>query len=324
MPRWPRKRIFQTVLKVAIFIVSIQMILMIVFSSKRLPDQQSGSQRKNGAPQRVWPAMKKRIPLNYKEAVKLYNAAWALRNKRPKDCVKPVFSKHDLPRVALASYPGSGNTWVRHLVQQATGIVTGSEYLDMGLSSAGMIGEGYNGSNAIMIKTHEFGADKRKGFDKAVLIIRNPYDAMMSEFHRRQGGHLGHAKSKHFTDGTTWPEYIRFEAKRWLMFNLDWLHLFEKPLMVLAYSDLLKNTHDTVVRLTKFLNISVTEERIQCVLENSQGKFQRYARKVIDFDPYNKSMRRKIDAYLNITNIALNVRKAELDARHSFDGVQTL
>ena len=37
------------------------------------------------------------------------------------DCLPLRFSKHPLPRVALASFPGSGNTWVRHLVQQATG-----------------------------------------------------------------------------------------------------------------------------------------------------------------------------------------------------------
>ncbi len=35
--------------------------------------------------------------------------------------------KHRLV-VALASFPGSGNTWLRYLVQQATGVMTGSVY----------------------------------------------------------------------------------------------------------------------------------------------------------------------------------------------------
>ena len=30
--------------------------------------------------------------------------------------------------VGLISYPGSGNTWVRHLLQMATGILTGTIY----------------------------------------------------------------------------------------------------------------------------------------------------------------------------------------------------
>ena len=38
-----------------------------------------------------------------------------------KDCTKLGFSKTPLPLTALASYPGSGNTWLRHLIQQGTG-----------------------------------------------------------------------------------------------------------------------------------------------------------------------------------------------------------
>ena len=37
------------------------------------------------------------------------------------DCRKVQFSAMKLPRTYLASFPGSGNTWVRHLLQQATG-----------------------------------------------------------------------------------------------------------------------------------------------------------------------------------------------------------
>ena len=40
---------------------------------------------------------------------------------RSKSCRAVGFSKTALPRTALASFPGSGNTWVRHLLQQATG-----------------------------------------------------------------------------------------------------------------------------------------------------------------------------------------------------------
>ena len=34
------------------------------------------------------------------------------------------------PLIALASFPGSGNTWVRYLIERATGIYTGSYYDD--------------------------------------------------------------------------------------------------------------------------------------------------------------------------------------------------
>ena len=41
--------------------------------------------------------------------------------KKIKDCRPLGYSKTSLPLTALASFPGSGNTWVRHLLQQATG-----------------------------------------------------------------------------------------------------------------------------------------------------------------------------------------------------------
>jgi hypothetical protein len=43
--------------------------------------------------------------------------------------------------VALASFPGSGNTWVRYLLQQATGILTGSVYKDYALLKNGFPAE---------------------------------------------------------------------------------------------------------------------------------------------------------------------------------------
>jgi hypothetical protein len=42
--------------------------------------------------------------------------------------------------IALASFPGSGNTWLRYLLQQATGIYTGSVYKDYGLLKSGFPG----------------------------------------------------------------------------------------------------------------------------------------------------------------------------------------
>lgn len=42
--------------------------------------------------------------------------------------------------IALASYPGSGNTWLRYLLQQATGIITGSIYLAPRLLANGFPG----------------------------------------------------------------------------------------------------------------------------------------------------------------------------------------
>lgn len=45
--------------------------------------------------------------------------------------------------IALASFPGAGNTWARHLIELATGFYTGSYYFDGSLYNKGEeMGEG--------------------------------------------------------------------------------------------------------------------------------------------------------------------------------------
>ena len=60
-----------------------------------------------------------------------------------------------LPRRALASFPGSGNTWLRFLIEGATGIYTGSVYAQPGLEN-GYRGEGrpFDDGSTILQKTH--------------------------------------------------------------------------------------------------------------------------------------------------------------------------
>ena len=51
----------------------------------------------------------------------------------------------------LMSYPGSGNTWLRYLLQQATGIVTGSVYMDGALKKGGFPGENMQNNLVVQI-----------------------------------------------------------------------------------------------------------------------------------------------------------------------------
>lgn len=39
--------------------------------------------------------------------------------------------------MALSSFPGAGNTWLRHLIELATGFYTGSYYFDGSLYNKG-------------------------------------------------------------------------------------------------------------------------------------------------------------------------------------------
>lgn len=65
------------------------------------------------------------------------------------------------PATALASFPGAGNTWVRLLVQQMTGVWTGSIYSDGDLRANGFPAELKSGDRVMVVKTHEWGPHTR-------------------------------------------------------------------------------------------------------------------------------------------------------------------
>ena len=121
--------------------------------------------------------------------------------------------RNENPITALVSFHGSGNTWVRHLLEQATGIFTGSVYCDAALRKY-FPGESVVSGSVLVVKTHR--GDSRalpkqlqialgqEMFDRAIVVVRDPYDALLSEANRRWNsklsvnGHVGLADQTAF------------------------------------------------------------------------------------------------------------------------------
>ena len=111
--------------------------------------------------------------------------------------------------IALTSFPGSGNTWVRGLLQQVTGFCTGSLSCDPDLRRHGFVGESITSGSVLVVKTHKpsFYATKSGKssniFQQAVYIIRNPFDAIIAERNLQLSNgysprHVNSAGSKNF------------------------------------------------------------------------------------------------------------------------------
>ena len=99
--------------------------------------------------------------------------------------------RHSLQTRALVSYPGSGNSWTRYLLEAATGVFTGSFYRNKGIIKAGLYGEArdYRDGSTLLQKTHhnmkqsklEWRQKQIRQFGgRGVLVIRNPYKAIIS------------------------------------------------------------------------------------------------------------------------------------------------
>ncbi len=60
------------------------------------------------------------------------------------------------------------------------GVMTGSVYKDFTLMKNGFPGESITNGSVIAIKTHEFGAGAIAGFDRAILLIRDPFASLQA------------------------------------------------------------------------------------------------------------------------------------------------
>ena len=107
--------------------------------------------------------------------------------------------------VALASPEGSGNTWLRELLETATGVCTGFCCCDPELRVLGFPGEGITSGSVLVVKTHIgspqwFGAKKvlqwEGSYGSAVFLVRNPARALIAEWNRRATNNLKRERHK--------------------------------------------------------------------------------------------------------------------------------
>ncbi|NXI65959.1 WSCD2 protein, partial [Anseranas semipalmata] len=210
--------------------------------------------------------------------------------------------------VALASFPGAGNTWARHLIELATGFYTGSYYFDGSLYNKGFKGERdhWRSGRTICIKTHESGQKEIESFDSAILLIRNPYKALMAEFNRKYGGHIGFAAHAHWK-GKEWPEFVANYAPWWATHTLDWLH-YGKKVLVVHFEDLKRDLFVQLKRMVGLLGIAACEDRLLCVEGQKDGNFKRSGLRKLEYDPYTPEMRKMISGYIKTVDTALKLR----------------
>ena len=121
-----------------------------------------------------------------KKPVNITNDGNVVMPKHFQKCKSMSFQKNR-KTVALLSFPGSGNSWVRQLLETTTGIYTGTyQDCDVSYIYKGMIGEGVYTDNVIAVKIHFPHIDGQKWFynHNIIYVVRNPYDTILAEWNR--------------------------------------------------------------------------------------------------------------------------------------------
>ncbi|CAH0480304.1 unnamed protein product [Peronospora belbahrii] len=172
-------------------------------------------------------------------------------------------------RVAIVSYPRCGNSLMRGLLEKVTGVYTGCDTrpdrsLSKELHQYGMKGEGIVDDSVWFVKTHfpERIGYKEFSVKKAILVVRNPWDAIDSYFNmiltNSHNKSLHESQYKRFAD--RWDGLLRNEIDVWMKFHRYWTTKVDIPIIVVRYEDLIMHREETLRRVFMFLTDLTTLE----------------------------------------------------------------
>lgn len=156
-------------------------------------------------------------------------------------------------RTALASFQRSGNTWLRRLLEDATGMPTGTIYERD--KTSGLLDRG------LVIKTHVMDSHR---YSRALHLIRNPFDCIESyRFWKRDCANGG---------GVEWNDFVPVQIGRWVKHTRHWMNV-DYDVFRLRYEDLHADTAGRLAGVLDWLGCQVPDTRIteaveHCRIEN--------------------------------------------------------
>ncbi|WP_374239044.1 sulfotransferase domain-containing protein [Thiocapsa sp. N5-Cardenillas] len=168
---------------------------------------------------------------------------------------------------ALASFPRSGNTLLRHLLFHAAHLH--SRYILNPESDPSHLAAAIpqlESPNAPLIKTHSLDASH---FDSVIHLVRNPAHAIAS--------YLDYCKAFNIPSLPR-PTFIRQEAALWSRHTSFWSNLNPPlPYLRIQFQTLASNPAPTLRRISSFLQLNLSESAIasalsQCSLPALQAK----------------------------------------------------
>ncbi|XP_050700470.1 WSC domain-containing protein 1-like [Eriocheir sinensis] len=212
-----------------------------------------------------------------------------------------------LTPVLLVSLPCSGSTWLRYMLEGATGLFTGSAYNDPLLHSGGFLGEGVpiTPHTTLLHRTHgatimPFSHDIYARYQSVdpdlptVLLIRDPARAIISFWKLNNlvgmNKHVEEIPESRF-EGEDFRDFVAEATLLWEELAVDRLLWAVKPLFVLHYEDLQASPLPLLRRLLHFLSVPVDEGRLACLVAHPHGSFRRNTSS--KFDPFTAEEKKR-------------------------------
>lgn len=163
-------------------------------------------------------------------------------------------------RVALASFPRSGNTWFRFLLESATGELTGNAS-DKPSRILPRAGEG------IVIKTHRRDSFR---YTHAIHLVRNPFDVIDSFFDWKAS--LGWEWKY---GELSWEDFVTLTVPLWRAHTRHWLNTRTNTYLI-RYEDCVNDPVGQFAALLKWLERPVSAAALAEAVERTS--FERLKR----------------------------------------------
>eukprot|EP00117_Sycon_ciliatum_P050040 scpid65998/ scgid35381/ WSC domain-containing protein 2 len=258
--------------------------------------------------------------------------------KRVQPCCTPALLQpnattwHDAAKclrpIALASTAAGGGVFVRRLLEQLSGVLTGSVYrTDSHLRREGFFAEGTHDSSVIAVATHAHNSTSSvfrrltcSDVKRAIIVLSNPFVTIRADFSRcvKQTGKIGGGKVSSSTPrcrAATWDEFVADGAERWVRPLEKWLSC-DVPKLVLFLEQV---QSDHVLKyckeLAQFVGFQLPLKRVECVGKNVNQLRTEENEQLVPFQRYTTSH----IALINEQLAALDRLYAGIKTRYSRD-----
>jgi len=195
--------------------------------------------------------------------------------------------------IALSSYPRSGNSLIRLLLEKVTAIWSGSIYHDSRLVAEGWKGEDhYKREEVIFVKTHDpffpkFSKDDFH-YGKILHIVRNPFDSIDSYFNleiTKTHNQTLDSSSLRTDYARKWFKFVKEQSQEWKK-HFEYWNQKQKlyPYLLIKYEDLWV---DPRLQLEKIINwtyphdhqdnlITTLLQNVECACKSTFNEKEKY------------------------------------------------
>lgn len=173
----------------------------------------------------------------------------------------------------LASYPRSGNTWLRFLLfELLAGYPASFETINRADSAVPELRNLRHAptsldGNGRLIKTHE---PFRKEYQRAIYLVRDPRDVAISEYYFLKYKGIEFLSFDHYL-----THFLKGKVNgfgNWLHHVNSWLTAKQKNearILVIKYEEIQGSTQQTLFQILDFLNLFPNPNAIQAAIQNN-------------------------------------------------------